>query len=74
MSAVGSLVFCTDCGNLMATQLSAGRDIECDQCDATFSSAGEYDWGKSTSGLPRVVLPNKTTRAKNERFIASDFA
>lgn len=42
MSAVGSLIFCTDCGNLMDTQLNASKDLECDQCDASFPSASEY--------------------------------
>lgn len=45
MSAVGSLIFCTDCGNLMDPQLNASKDLECDQCDANFPSASEYESG-----------------------------
>lgn len=41
MSVVGSLIFCTDCGNLMG-QITSDEDVDCDQCKASFPSKGEY--------------------------------
>lgn len=29
----------------MDTQLNASKDLECDQCDASFPSASEYEMG-----------------------------
>ncbi|KAG5358929.1 DNA-directed RNA polymerase I subunit RPA12 [Yarrowia sp. C11] len=52
MSVVGSLIFCTDCGNLMDTQLNASKNLECDQCDASFPSANTTNLTVVTKSAP----------------------
>ncbi|KAK9481359.1 hypothetical protein V1514DRAFT_273987 [Lipomyces japonicus] len=38
MSVVGSLIFCTDCGNLLDSFSSTNHDIPCLQCGARYPS------------------------------------
>lgn len=36
MSAVGSLIFCTKCGNLLDTVTSATQSLSCSQCNTGY--------------------------------------
>ncbi|KAK9369806.1 hypothetical protein V1509DRAFT_619162 [Lipomyces kononenkoae] len=38
MSVIGSLIFCTDCGNLLDSIAASSRVLNCNQCGASYPS------------------------------------
>lgn len=43
MSVVGSLIFCTDCGNLLDSLIDKTKDLVCSQCDKSYPSQNFKD-------------------------------
>jgi len=46
MAAIGSLVFCTDCGNLLETNTSRKTYLTCEVCGAQNKGTHEQDIAK----------------------------
>ncbi|AET38658.1 DNA-directed RNA polymerase I core subunit RPA12 Ecym_3155 [Eremothecium cymbalariae DBVPG len=75
MSAVGSLLFCLDCGNLLDNPSTvSGNDISCSQCDARYPKSSFSNLKVVTytaddafpSSLRSKKSVVKTTLKKNE--------
>jgi DNA-directed RNA polymerase I subunit RPA12 len=43
MSVVGSLIFCTDCGNLLDSLVDKSKDLVCSQCRKSYPSKNFED-------------------------------
>jgi hypothetical protein len=42
MSVVGSLIFCTDCGNLLDSIVDQTDSLDCDRCGQQYPTKGRY--------------------------------
>lgn len=43
MSAVGSLIFCLKCGNLLDSVTGESNTIECHQCSTVYDAKGKLE-------------------------------
>lgn len=49
MSAVGSLIFCNKCGNLLDSVTGESKHISCSQCSTVYDAKSMYESDNSLS-------------------------